>query len=165
MRALMVATAVLAATVAHLYGTAQDARHERDAYRSAYEQWMRYGEQQHQAALVWREAAGALRIELAATINRLSSRLAEAEARVPFDRAFLDWAREVARCESTNNPRATNGTQAGLMQIDIPSHRARIERLGFTPADMLEPIPNLIVAESIWREQGPSPWPHCGRAR
>lgn len=78
--------------------------------------------------------------------------------------AFLRWADAgVSACESTDNPKAVNGRQVGLLQIDIPSHEARIARHGYTPADMLRPIPNLIVAEDIWREQGAAPWPTCGK--
>ena len=96
----------------------------------------------------------------------LRARLAAAEARTPFDVGFLKWADSgVTQCESSDNPRATNGNQVGLLQIDVPSHRARIARHSYTPADLLRPIPSLIVAESIWREQGSAPWPNCGRAR
>jgi hypothetical protein len=153
-----------------------DLRAQRDAYQRGYHAWMEYGEREHLAALRWRNEVQRLARYLANTTEQLAiaeQRAAAAESLLPvaaqdntaLDQRFLDWARPVARCESTNNPQARNGTQWGLLQIDIPSHRGRIERLGFRPEDMLEPIPNLIVAQDIWREQGAAPWPHCGRVQ
>jgi hypothetical protein len=73
----------------------------------------------------------------------------------------------VARCESGLRPDAVNGQHRGLMQISIYWHWtrprelgrvSRIERLGYTPDDMLSVGPNLAVAVDIYREQGWQPW-------
>jgi hypothetical protein len=75
-----------------------------------------------------------------------------------FGPAVAEQAVRVARCESTLNPTATNGHHAGLFQVAEPYHRARIARLGFTWAQMLEPAPNTAVAADLYAESGWQPW-------
>jgi hypothetical protein len=75
-----------------------------------------------------------------------------------FGPAVAEQAVRVARCESTLNPQATNGHHAGLFQVAEPYHRARITRLGFTWAQMLEPAPNTAVAADLYAESGWQPW-------
>lgn len=71
-------------------------------------------------------------------------------------------ALRVARCESTMRPDAVGRAgERGLMQVH-PVHRARIERLGYTWDQMLQPGPNLAVAHDLYREQGWRPWT-CAR--
>jgi len=50
----------------------------------------------------------------------------------------------VAFKESSFRPRVTNGTCIGLMQINEPFHRERMERLGVT--DLFDPEQNMRVA-------------------
>jgi len=47
--------------------------------------------------------------------------------------------------------------ERGLMQIH-PIHIPRIQRLGYTWAQMYEVGPNLAVAFDLWSEQGTRPW-------
>lgn len=140
----------------------------------ANNQWAAFDKRRVEAIAHWEQQAAVYADRLAEVEQQRDALLAErdqwvwrvthAEARTPFSMDFLRWADSgVTTCESTDNPKATNGRQVGLMQIDVPSHEARIARHGYTPADLLRPIPNLIVAESIWREQGAGPWPTCGK--
>lgn len=75
-----------------------------------------------------------------------------------------EQAVKVFGCETggTYNPRATNGSHAGLAQISRRWHGARIARLGFTWEQMFEATPNLTVAADIFAEQGWRPWT-CAR--
>ena len=75
-----------------------------------------------------------------------------------FGPDVAEQAVRVAQCESTLNPAATNGHHAGLFQIAEPYHRARIARLGFTWAQMLEAGPNVAVAADLYGESGWQPW-------
>lgn len=65
---------------------------------------------------------------------------------------------EVARCESSLNPRATNGVHYGLFQISRTYHEARARSLGYTWDEMLQAGPNSHVAASLWAEEGWGPW-------
>ena len=47
--------------------------------------------------------------------------------------------------------------ERGIMQIAY-DHIDRIQRLGFTWAQMYEVGPNLAVAYDLWLEQGEHPW-------
>lgn len=168
---------LLALNVWFAYDRLGQATQRAVAYQATAEQWQAYGEQEHRTALGWAAAAETYRIERDHYVKRLNEAEAEREALVqqvahleqqqaPFSLDFLRWADSgVTRCESTDNPRAQSGTHYGLLQIHLPSHEARIAKHGYTPADLLRPIPNLIVAESIWREQGAGPWPVCGSKR
>lgn len=86
--------------------------------------------------------------------------LTEAAIPVPdFDSDFLTWSVPVMRCESSgiaDNINKSSGAR-GLLQL-MAVHQNRAARLGLSWDDMLTPIPNLTVAESIWKEQGESPW-------
>lgn len=76
----------------------------------------------------------------------------------------LAWGNEgtravrVARCESGLRPAARNGPHAGLFQVNVRIHAARIARMGFTTAQMYEAGPNIAVAHALWAEQGWRPW-------
>ena len=78
-------------------------------------------------------------------------------AEVPM--AFAQGAGAVIQCESRWRAGAVNPSSGatGLFQVH-PIHRARVERMGYTWADMLEPLANLHVALTIWGEQGWGPW-------
>jgi len=68
------------------------------------------------------------------------------------------WAERTAFCESRWNPLAEGRAgERGLMQIH-PIHIPRIQRLGYTWAQMYEVGPNLAVAFDLWSEQGTRPW-------
>ena len=84
-----------------------------------------------------------------------------------FGRFGADVGEEAVKvfgCETggTYNPRATNGSHAGLAQISRRWHGERIARLGFTWEQMFEAMPNLTVAADIFAEQGWRPWT-CAR--
>jgi soluble lytic murein transglycosylase-like protein len=80
--------------------------------------------------------------------------------RVPVRVARLHW-RGLARCESSNNPRAVNPAgYYGLYQFNVPTwhsvggrgypHRASVEEQTYR-------------AQRLYMSRGRSPWPHCGR--
>ena len=72
------------------------------------------------------------------------------------------WAIRTAWCESRYRPRAEGKAgERGLMMIH-PIHIDRIQRLGFTWAQMYEVGPNLAVAYSLWAERGTRDWVNCG---
>jgi hypothetical protein len=169
-----IATAGILAVTAAASSAIDTARHQVAELTDANRQWAEFDKRRVEAIAHWEQQA-------AVYVDRLAEaeeahlaivqerewwvwRVTHAEARTPFSLDFLRWADSgVTTCESTDNPKAVNGRQVGLMQIDVPSHEARIARHGYTPADLLRPIPSLIVAESIWREQGAAPWPSCGK--
>jgi hypothetical protein len=165
--ALTVAAGVLSVAALHAqHARLQDARSWAATYRAAYEEWRRYGteasetaEHNYQAAEQWRVQAGRLQRDL----DQLQTDYHRAQERVAFDPAFLEWLPAVMLCESTNNPQARNGTQWGLLQVDVQVHAARIARRGYQPEDLLRATPNLLVAQEIWLEQGGAPWPSCPR--
>ena len=71
---------------------------------------------------------------------------------------FAEQAAARAHCESTWRARAVNPSGAtGLYQI-MPVHTKRIERLGYSWPDMLDPVANTRIAIDIWREQSWRPW-------
>lgn len=72
---------------------------------------------------------------------------------------FLAPATTVMLCESRGRAGAVNPASGtiGLWQIH-PIHRQRVERMGYTLADLTNPAVNLAVAYSIWAEQGWRPW-------
>lgn len=65
----------------------------------------------------------------------------------------------VARCESSLNPDAVsrNGANWGLFQINVV-HRARVEAMGYSWDQILDPYVNAAVARSIYDESGWGPW-------
>ncbi len=73
--------------------------------------------------------------------------------------AYGEQAIGVARCESGLNPGAISrgGGNWGLFQINTV-HRERVARMGYQWEDLLEPKVNSLVAWSIFKEQGWSPW-------
>lgn len=83
--------------------------------------------------------------------------LTQPAVEVPAD--FARDAGTVIACESNWRADAVNLTSGtrGLFQLH-PVHKKRIERLGYTWADMLDARLNTIVALTIWREQGFRPW-------
>lgn len=64
----------------------------------------------------------------------------------------------VARCESSLNPAAVNGSHAGLFQLSGTYHRERAARLGYSWSDMFTVFGNVAVAYDLWLEQGWAPW-------
>ena len=79
----------------------------------------------------------------------------------PSPRAWhVPWecAERTIKCAAGLDPPATGlAGERGLMQIAFV-HIARIQRLGFTWAQMYEVGPNLAVSYSLWQEQGETPW-------
>lgn len=73
--------------------------------------------------------------------------------------AWAASAPAIAMCESSMNPAAVNRESGatGLFQI-MEIHTRRIQRLGYTWADMLHGVPNTLVAIDLWREQSWAPW-------
>lgn len=75
-----------------------------------------------------------------------------------------DWscgeALRVARCESTMNPMAYNAGNYGLWQLN----RVHAHRVGGDAELFFDPEIATATAYQIWKEQGWSPWRHCGRA-
>lgn len=77
----------------------------------------------------------------------------------------LSWpcqrAIQVARCESTLDPRAYNaaGPFYGLFQIAYGSHAQRIGYRG--PEALYDAQTNIRVAYQIWTERGWGAWPNC----
>lgn len=75
--------------------------------------------------------------------------------------AALNW-HALARCESTNNPRAvsSSGKYRGLYQFDLRTWRS----VGGTgdPIDA-SPAEQTYRAQLLYAARGRSPWPSCGR--
>ena len=65
---------------------------------------------------------------------------------------------QVARCESTLNPRAESAGNLGLFQIHYASHAARVN---YNRESLFDPVTNIRVAHEIWLSQGWRPWPNC----
>lgn len=63
-----------------------------------------------------------------------------------------EFLESIAWQESRFDNEAKNGSCTGLMQISIPRHRDRIERLGYTEADMWDIEPNIAVAADYLAE-------------
>jgi hypothetical protein len=79
-----------------------------------------------------------------------------------LDDRFLIESVPVMLCESRGVPEARNRSGAtGLLQL-MPVHATRAARLGYSWGQMMEPGPNLAVAEGLWKEQGWRPW-ECRR--
>lgn len=80
-------------------------------------------------------------------------------AAIEVPAAFAAEAGIVVACESRWRADAVNPASGarGLFQI-MEIHTKRIQRLGYTWADMLSGGPNTLVAIDIWSEQGWSPW-------
>lgn len=68
---------------------------------------------------------------------------------------------QVARCESTLNPRAYNsaGPFYGLYQVHYGSHAHRVGYSG--PESLYDAQTNIRVAFQIWSERGWGAWPNC----
>ena len=83
---------------------------------------------------------------------------------VPKEFARDANAVKVLACESSYQAKAIgdHGRAYGLFQIRVDAHKDLIRDLGYTPADMLKPRPNLTVAVALWRERGWQPWVACG---
>lgn len=58
----------------------------------------------------------------------------------------------IAWHESRFIPEVTNRKCYGLCQVNIKVHKDRIEKLGYTSEDMLEPYPNIHVAADLLAE-------------
>ena len=58
----------------------------------------------------------------------------------------------IAWHESRFIPEVTNKNCHGLCQINVKVHKDRIEKLGYTSEDMLEPYPNILVAADLLAE-------------
>lgn len=58
----------------------------------------------------------------------------------------------IAYHESRFIPTVTNGKHIGLMQINVKIHAKRIEKYGWTEADMTDPYKNLMVAADYLSE-------------
>lgn len=70
-----------------------------------------------------------------------------------LDATFLTESVPIVKCESRGNPLAISPTNDfGLLQLNRRWQEARAARLGFDWMAMLEPGPNLIVAENKWSE-------------
>lgn len=79
-----------------------------------------------------------------------------------LDPGYLQESVPVMLCESRGVPWARNRSGAtGLLQL-MPVHATRAARLGYSWGQMMEPGPNLAVAEGLWKEQGWRPW-ECRR--
>lgn len=75
-----------------------------------------------------------------------------------LDPVYLRESVPVMLCESRGDPGARNRSGAtGLLQL-MPVHARRAASLGYSWGQMVEPGPNLAVAESLWEEQGWRPW-------
>ena len=76
-----------------------------------------------------------------------------------LDHDFLTESVPVMLCESRGDPNAVSPTDDyGLMQLNRRWQEDRANRLGFDWSQMLEPLPNILVAEAIWREQSWRAW-------
>ena len=62
-------------------------------------------------------------------------------------------------CESTLNPNAFDGYNSGLMQVARRWHEKRLR----PDESLFDPVVNIRVGNEIFQEQGPGPWPACGR--
>ncbi|QKE03489.1 resuscitation-promoting factor [Nocardioides marmotae] len=72
----------------------------------------------------------------------------------------LNW-RGLARCESSNNPRAVNPAgYYGLYQFDVATWRSVGGRGLPHRASAAE---QTYRAKLLYKQRGRSPWPHCGR--
>jgi hypothetical protein len=74
----------------------------------------------------------------------------------------------IARCESGLRPDARNGSNYGLMQINVAqgAQGPRIASLGLTPDQMFNPWWNAWVAAELWQSRnqrfaGSSGWAGC----
>ena len=54
--------------------------------------------------------------------------------------------------ESRFEPDVVNGNHYGLLQINVKTHKARIEKYGWTAEDMFDPYKNLMVAGDFLHE-------------
>lgn len=60
----------------------------------------------------------------------------------------------VACCESTQNPRARNGSSRGLLQVHARAHRAWLRANGYTADDLHRVDVNIAAARHVLRVQG-----------
>ena len=80
-----------------------------------------------------------------------------------------DNAVTIAKCESGLRPDARNGSNRGLMQINVGSgaQGPRVHRLGLVPDDMYNPWWNAVVAADLWsnldRFGSTVGWNNCSR--
>jgi hypothetical protein len=73
--------------------------------------------------------------------------------------ASESWALAVAKCESGLNPRARNGSHAGLFQLARRYHEPKAAALGLTWAQVAtQAKANTEVALVLYRQQGTTPW-------
>lgn len=54
--------------------------------------------------------------------------------------------------ESRFEPDVVNGNHYGLLQVNVKTHKARIEKYGWTAEDMFDPYKNLMVAGDFLHE-------------
>lgn len=86
------------------------------------------------------------------------------KAVAPFRANSLNWT-ALARCESSNNPRAVSpsGRYRGAFQADA-TFWARYGGLEFAPrADLASYAEQIVVAQRGYAVQGRGAWPTCGR--
>lgn len=68
----------------------------------------------------------------------------------------------MVHCESSGNAYATDGYNDGWFQIARAYHTRRLrEDLG--EYTLYDGAANTRIANEIYQEQGPGPWPYCGR--
>lgn len=67
--------------------------------------------------------------------------------------------RAVATCESTLNPRATNGPYVGLFQFGSPLWGST----AYSRMSRTDPYAAALAAAKIFSEGGARHWPVCGR--
>lgn len=70
---------------------------------------------------------------------------------------YAQKALAVAKCESTFNPRATNGSIVGVFQLH-PSHTGLANSMGYSWSQMYEAEPNIRVAFALFKQEGWGPW-------
>ena len=79
---------------------------------------------------------------------------------IPARVARLNW-RGLARCESSNNPRAVNPAgYYGLYQFNVPTWHS-VGGRGYP--HRAAPGEQTYRAQRLYMSRGRSPWPHCGR--
>lgn len=109
-------------------------------------------------------AATAVAVTLS-TIPACDARDIPNDCRVAIDIVFADKSpavrdrmKQIAWRESRWQPGARNGQHYGCLQIATGVHAARIRAHGFTSGDMLLAGPNVVIARSLYNEQGFRPW-------
>jgi soluble lytic murein transglycosylase-like protein len=106
------------------------------------------------------EGAAARSHDAVGAVPATGKRAARAARGIPAHVARLNW-RGLARCESSNNPRAVNPAgYYGLYQFDVPTWRS-VGGRGFP--HHAAATEQTYRAQRLYMSRGRSPWPHCGR--